>query len=304
MSDSITNSNILNNTDQATISCEKPKSTSESARPRRVALITGASSGIGQSTAKALLERGWVVYGAARRVERLRELSEHGLRSLYLDVTQPASCAACLAKVIEEAGQIDALINNAGYGSFGSVEEISNEEAHHQFEVNVFGLANMIREVLPFMRQAEQGRIVNVASMGAKVYTPMGGWYYASKSAVEILSDSLRQEVSSYGIKVILIEPGVIKSEWPDIAVRHMQETSQNGPYAKLCAKMSNVLKLCYGDNFVGSPDYVARMIVKALNSPCPRQRYAGPWDAKFLLFIKKYLPDAAFDLIVRLICT
>ncbi|MGM9993004.1 MAG: oxidoreductase [Candidatus Bruticola sp.] len=269
----------------------------------QVCLITGASSGIGAATARALLHQGWTIYGAARRQEPMAELAKLGLRPVSLDVTSPDSCAACVGKIIEEVGRIDALINNAGYGSYGAFEEVSNEEAHNQFEVNVFGLASMTREVLPFMRQQQSGRIINISSMGGQIYTPMGSWYYASKRAVEALSDSLRHEVAPYGIKVVLIEPGVIRSEWSDIAINKMQQTSAQGPYAKICAKMSKVLKLNYSDALVGSPDYIANLIVKALSARSPQLRYAGPLDAKVLLFFKKYAPDWLFDAIVGMIC-
>ena len=270
----------------------------------KVCLITGASSGIGAATARALLQRGWIIYGAARRQDRLAELVKLGMRPLYLDVTDPSSCATCVGKVIEEAGRIDALVNNAGYGSYGAFEDVSNEEAHRQFEVNVFGLATMTKEVLPFMRQQQSGHIINISSMGGQIYTPMGSWYYASKRAVEALSDSLRHEVASYGIKVVLIEPGVIRSEWSDIAIKKMEENSSQGPYAAVCAKMSKVLKLNYSDAIVGSPDYIAKLVVKAVSTKCPKLRYAGPLDAKVLLFFKKYVPDWLFDWTVKLICT
>lgn len=274
-----------------------------STKTKRVALVTGASSGIGCATAKALSLRGWTVYGAARRQERLQELEKLGIKTRTLDVTDPNSISTCVGSLIEAEGQIDLLVNCAGYGSYGAFEDVPLEEGRRQFEVNVFGLAAISKEVLPFMRQNNSGRIVNISSMGGQIYTTMGSWYYASKRAVEGLTDSLRNEVAQYGIKVILIEPGMIGSEWSNIAVESMEKYSAQGPYAKLCSYMRQILNIGYNPKITGKPEYIAQLIVQAAESKHPKLRYAGPWDAKFLLFWKKYLPDKVFDLIVKLLC-
>lgn len=271
---------------------------------QKTVLITGASAGIGRAAAELMLRRGWKVYGAARRMEKMQELAELGLHPLPLDVTDASSCAMCVQQMLQDCGHIDGLVNCAGYGSFGAVEDVPLEEARRQFEVNVFGLAAMTKEVLPFMRRQGSGRIVNISSMGGQIYSPMGGWYYASKRAVEAISDSMRIETAPYGVKVVLIEPGVIKSEWSSIASDSMQRCSAAGPYALICEKMRKVLETGYSDGIAGTPEYIASLIERALCSANPKIRYAGPWDAKLLLFFKKYAPDAVFDLAVRLICT
>ncbi|MBQ7529571.1 SDR family NAD(P)-dependent oxidoreductase [bacterium] len=268
-----------------------------------MALITGASSGIGRAAAKALNLRGWIVYGAARRQERLQELRSLGLKTLTLDVTDPSSVSTCVGSLIESEGQIDLLVNCAGYGSYGAFEDVPLEEGRRQFEVNLFGLAAMSKEVLPFMRQNNSGRIINISSMGGQIYTTMGSWYYASKRAVEGLTDAMRNEVNQYGIKVILIEPGMINSEWSNIAVESMERYSAQGPYAKLSSYMRQILDIGYNPKMAGTPEYIADLIVQAAESKYPKLRYAGPWDAKFLLFWKKYLPDRVFDIIVKLLC-
>ena len=177
-----------------------------------VALVTGASSGIGAATARRLARAGFVVYGAARRLDRLAALEGEGVRPLALDVTDDASMVAAVERVVAEQGRIDVLVNNAGYGSYGAVEDVPQEEARRQIEVNLFGLARLIQLVLPAMRAQGSGRIVNVTSMGGRIATAFGGWYHASKHAVEGLSDSLRQEVARFGIDVVVIEPGGIRT--------------------------------------------------------------------------------------------
>ena len=269
---------------------------------KKIAFITGASSGIGEAAALALLKRGWIVYGGARRTERMQAAAAQGLIPLHLDVTDAESRRAAVQTILEEHGRLDALVNNAGYGSYGSLEEVSQEEAHRQFEVNVFGLAAMCQEVLPLMRLKGRGRIVNVSSMGGQIFTPMGGWYYAAKRAVEALSDCLRHEVAPFGIQVAIIEPGVIKTEWSDHAISSLEQVSGNGPYQGLCHKLAKILRFGYASKFAGTPDMMARLIVRAITDPLPKLRYAGPWDAKLLLFFKKYSPDYIFDAVVRLI--
>src|SRR5215207_11623280 len=179
-----------------------------------VALITGASSGIGEATAVELLRRGFTVYGAARRVDRMAALADRGVHVIEMDVTDDASMTSGVERVIREQGRIDVLVNNAGYGSYGALEDVPLDEARRQFEVNVFGLARLTQLVLPHMRAQRDGYIVNISSMGGKIWEPLGSWYHASKFAVEGLSDSLRVEVAEFGIKVVIIEPGTIRSEW------------------------------------------------------------------------------------------
>ncbi|MDR1753516.1 MAG: SDR family NAD(P)-dependent oxidoreductase, partial [Eubacterium sp.] len=184
----------------------------------RVALITGASSGIGYAAALEFQKKGFTVYGAARRIERMSGFQKKGIHTISLDVTNDESMVNCVNSIIEKEGRIDVLVNNAGYGSYGAIEDVPLDEARRQVEINVFGLARMIQLVVPKLREHKYGKIVNISSMGGKIWTPFGGWYHATKFAVEGFSDCLRMEVRPYGIDVIVVEPGGVASEWGNIA--------------------------------------------------------------------------------------
>lgn len=264
------------------------------------ALVTGASSGIGASITRRLLRDGWTVYGAARRVDRLEVLQREGARALELDVTEDASMVAAVERVLAECGRLDALVNNAGYGSYGAVEDVPIEEARRQFEVNVFGLARMAQLVLPAMRRQRSGRIVNISSMGGRIYTPMGGWYHATKHAVEALSDALRLEVKPFGVQVVVIQPGAITSEWADHARTSLERTSGSGPYAGFAGAMARMLVAAYQPGRAASPQAVAKLVSRALRARRPKARYAGPTDARLFLMARKYLPDAVFEALVE----
>ena len=198
----------------------------------RTALVTGASSGIGEETARRLQELGYTVYGAARRTDRLEKLAAEGVRPLAMDVTDDASMTAGIARIIEETGRIDVLINNAGYGSYGAIEDVPIDEARRQFEVNLFGLGRLVQLVTPHMRGQKSGTIINISSMGGRLTTPLGGWYHATKYAVEALSDALRMELKPFGIDVVLVEPGGIRTEWAGIAADHLEETAEGSAYS------------------------------------------------------------------------
>ncbi|BCT74260.1 short-chain dehydrogenase/reductase [Sinomonas cyclohexanicum] len=269
---------------------------------QQVALVTGASSGIGEATVRALLGVGYTVYAAARRVERMEALAHDGARLLALDVTDDPSLTDGVRKVLAEAGRIDVLVNNAGYGSYGSLEEVPLEEGRRQFEVNVFGLARLTQLVLPGMRERRSGTIVNVSSMGGQFYEPLGSWYHATKFAVEGLSDSLRIELRPFGVRVIVIQPGSIRTEWSGIAREGLLATSGSGPYAKNARRVAGVMKMADRRGMGSSPDVVARAIVEAVRSPRPAPRYRAGAGAKPLLALRKVLPDRAYDLLVRAI--
>ena len=192
---------------------------------RRVALVTGGSSGIGEQTALGLRKAGFEVYAVARRVDRMAALERAGVHTFAMDVTDDASMVAGVERVIGETGRIDVLVNNAGYGSYGAVEDVPIDEARRQFEVNVFGLARLCQLVTPHMRERESGRIINISSIGGKFYEPLGAWYHATKFAVEGFSDSLRVELRPFGIDVVLIEPGPIVTEWNTISRESLAET-------------------------------------------------------------------------------
>src|SRR3954467_7452246 len=195
-------------------------------------LVTGCSSGIGRATAERLAVRGFTVYATARRVESIAGLEAHGCRVLALDVTDEESMQAAVATVVDEQGAVGALVNNAGYSQSGAIEEVPLDEVRRQFETNVFGLVRMCQLVLPAMRAQRFGRIVNVSSMGGRLVFPGGGYYHATKFAVEALSDALRFEVKGFGIDVVLIEPGLIKTEFGTVAVGSLAEET-DGPYAQ-----------------------------------------------------------------------
>lgn len=262
-----------------------------------VALVTGASSGIGAATARALAELGYTVHAAARRTDRLAELAAEGIHPLAIDVTDAASLQAGVAAVVEQSGGIDVLVNNAGYGSYGAIEDVDPAEAQRQFDVNVFGAMRLTQIVLPHMRARRSGTVVNISSMGGRFHTPLGGWYHATKFALEALSDALRVEVAPFGIDVVVIEPGGIATEWADIAADHLEETSGSGPYADQAAAVAQTLRRS-GDRD-SSPQVVADAIAAAVSARRPRTRYAVGFGAKPLIAARRVLPDRAFDALV-----
>ena len=268
--------------------------------PSQVVLVTGASSGIGLATARHLLGRGHTVYGAARRVDRMAELEDRGGHALSLDVTDDASMEAAVGAVLEAEGRIDALVNNAGYGSYGAVEDVPLAEARRQFDVNVFGLARMTQLVLPGMRERRSGTVVNVSSIGGKIYAPLGAWYHATKHAVEGFSDALRLEVEPFGVRVVVIEPGAIHSEWDGIAVDGMMERSGSGPYASLAARTKRFMEGAYRDGAGSPPSVVARAIRQAVEADRPKTRYAVGDQARLAVGARWLLPDRAFDAFLR----
>lgn len=269
---------------------------------RKVALVTGASSGIGGATATRLAAVGYRVYAAARRVDRLAALAGPSILPLPLDVTDDESMVAAIDRIVSEAGRIDVLVNNAGYGSYGALEDVPLAEGRRQFDVNVFGLARLTQLVLPVMRAQHSGHIVNVSSIGGKIWEPLGSWYHATKFAVEGLSDSLRVEVESFGIKVVVIEPGLIRTEWADIAADSLLATSGNsgGAYEDQAKGLARTLRGANTARMTSDPDVVAAAIAKAATSSKPRTRYGVGGGAPMILLIKRLLGDRSFDRFIR----
>jgi NAD(P)-dependent dehydrogenase (short-subunit alcohol dehydrogenase family) len=267
---------------------------------KRVAIVTGASSGIGEQTALALAKEGFEVYAVARRVERMKALADQGIHVFAMDVTDDASMVSGIELVMEHSGRIDVLVNNAGYGSYGALEDVPLDEARRQFEVNVFGLARLIQLVTPHMRAARQGRIINVSSIGGKFYEPMGAWYHATKFAVEGLSDSLRIELRPHGIDVVIIEPGPIRTEWNETSRENLVANSKDGAYAEQAEIVRRVLESGDSRRMSSPPQVVARKIVKAVSASSPRARYPVGKGAGTLMTARKLLPDVAFDAVVR----
>lgn len=266
----------------------------------RVALVTGASSGIGEATARELAAAGLTVYAAARRVERMQSLTEVGIRPLALDVTDDASMEAAVERIVAEQGRIDVLVNNAGYGSYGAIEDVPMEEARAQVEVNVFGAARLIQLVLPHMRAHRSGTIVNVTSMGGKISTPLGGWYHATKFALEALSDCLRMEVAPFGIDVVVIEPGGIRTEWSGIAADKVRAVSGTGPYAPQGNAVADSLASESNARRSSQPELIGRTIRRAVTARRPRTRYAVGFGAKPMIAAHALLPDRTYDAMMR----
>ena len=264
-------------------------------RRPRVALVTGASSGIGYATAIRLKEAGFNVYACARRIDKMLPLQEMGIKTFKMDVSDDVSMVEGINDLIQKEGRIDILVNNAGYGSCGALEDVPIDEARYQFEVNVFGLARLTQLVLPYMRKQHYGKIVNVSSVGGKVYIPLIGWYHATKHAVEGLSDSLRLEVKQFGIDVIVIQPAGTESEWRDIAIENLMGVSGNTVYGELATKVSNAF---YG-NRQSTSDDIALSILKSVTTKKPKLRYVPGIEAKAVLFARKNLTDKAFDTII-----
>lgn len=266
----------------------------------KVALVTGASSGIGEATALRLREAGYTVYGAARRVERMQHLTKQGIRLLAMDVTDDSSMRDGVEKIIADNGRLDVLINNAGYGSYGAVEDVPLQEAREQFEVNVFGAARLTQLVLPHMRAQRSGTIVNITSVGGRMCTSLGAWYHATKFALEALSDCLRMELKPFGIDVVVIEPGGVKSEWGGIAAQKVRAASGTGPYAPQASAVANSLSSEANERRMSSPDLIAKTIVKSVRARRPKTRYAVGFGAKPMIFLHNTLPNRTFDAFMR----
>ena len=267
----------------------------------KVILITGASSGIGFDAAASLARQGHRVYAAARRVERMEPLKALGVVPLRMDVTDEASLEAGVRTVLEAEGRIDALVNNAGYGYFGAIENVPREEARRQLEVNVFGLARLCQLVIPSMREQGSGRIVNISSVAGKTVLYFGGWYHVSKFSVEALSDALRMELKPFGIDVSMIEPGGIKTNWGIIAADHLAESSKGTPYEAEGLRESETMRKAYSMRLLSNPSVVTRAISKAVNSRRPRARYRVGFGAGTLVFLHAILPTRWWDALFRL---
>lgn len=268
---------------------------------KKVVLITGASSGIGRESVLKYLEKDCKVYAAARRVELMDDLKQKGAEIIKMDVTDEESVTLGIENILSKDGKIDILVNNAGYGSYGAVEDIPLDEAKRQFEVNIFGLAKLVQLVLPSMRNQKSGKIINVSSIGGKIYSQFGAWYHATKHALEGFSDCLRLELKPFNVDVVLIQPGLIQTEWGDIAIEKLQKVSGDGAYKSDCERVSGTMKKMYATT--GShPSVVAKTILKAGMAKRPKTRYAVGQFAKPFLFLRNILTDRQFDSLSRII--
>ena len=243
-------------------------------KEKKTILITGASSGIGYDAAQLLAQQGHCVYAAARRVERMESLKALGVRVIKMDVTEEESMRQGVEEIVQAEGRIDVLINNAGYGFFGAIETVPLAEARRQLEVNVFGLARLTQLVLPQMRKQGSGRIINTSSIAGKMVIYMGGWYNVTKYAVEAFSDALRMEVKPFGIDVVMIEPGSIKTNWGIIAAQHLKESSSGTAYEEIGTQWARNIDWFYRSNLLSSSSLIAKAISRAVNSRHPKARY------------------------------
>lgn len=266
----------------------------------KIALVTGGSSGIGEATALKLQELGYTTYAAARRVQRMQHLTDSGIRPLEMDVTNEASMQSAIRQILAEEGHIDVLVNNAGYGSFGALEDVPMSEARYQFEVNVFGATTLIQLILPHMRERRSGTIINVTSVGGKIYIPLGSWYHASKFALEAISDCLRLELQPFGINVVVVEPGGTRTEWGGIAEKKVRTVSGTGPYAPQANALATLLGTEATRNRLSSPELIANIIAQAASAQRPRTRYAVGFGVKALIFLHSILPNRWFDALLR----
>jgi NAD(P)-dependent dehydrogenase (short-subunit alcohol dehydrogenase family) len=265
-------------------------------------LITGCSTGIGRATAERLADDGWNVHATARRLDAIKELAKRGCKTAELDVTDEQSMETAVAEV-EQDGPIGALINNAGYSQSGAIETIPMDSVRRQFETNVFGLMRMCQLALPSMRAAGSGRIVNLSSMGGKLTFPGGGVYHATKHAVEALSDALRFEVKGFGIEVVVIEPGLIVTEFGETAAGSLNEVDEHGPYARFNADVAKATAEAYKGGlarFGAGPEAVADKIAKALTTRRPSTRYKVTPSARVVMGMRGLMTDRMWDRFVR----
>lgn len=260
----------------------------------KTVLVTGASSGIGEATVIYLAQNGYRVFGAARRIEKMQGLKKYNIQPIAMDVTNDDSIVHGVDQIIKEAARIDILVNCAGLGSYGALEDVPIQEAKNQMEINLFGVARLTQLILPQMRKNKSGKIVNISSVGGKVGLPMGSWYHASKFAIEGLSDSLRNEVKQFGVDVIVIQPGGTKSEMTDIGAADLMRVSGRTDYKDLAIRLEKVYTEMSKE--AANPNVIAKLIKKAIEATNPKTRYIGGTMAKPMLLMRKLLSDKLFD--------
>lgn len=271
--------------------------------PLNAVLITGCSSGIGHATAERLCDEGWTVYATARRPEALADLERKGCKTLALDVTDEASMSAAVQAVVDAEGAVGVLVNNAGYSQSGAVETIPIDEVRRQFDTNVFGLLRMCQLVLSGMRDQRWGRIVNISSLGGRLTFPGGGIYHATKYAVEALSDALRFEVRGFGVEVIVIEPGLIVTNFGETAAKSVQAARATEPYSEFNQNVAKITEHAYTgalSKLGGGPEAVAKVIAGALRAEHPKARYAVTPSAHLMINLRRFTPDRVWDLLMR----
>jgi NAD(P)-dependent dehydrogenase (short-subunit alcohol dehydrogenase family) len=274
------------------------------AEPSKAVLLTGCSSGIGRASALRLSRAGWTVYATARRPESLAELAQAGCRTLALDVTDEDSMRAAVATVEQEHGAVGVLVNNAGYSQGGAIETVPMDAVRRQFETNVFGVVCLTQLVLAKMRAQRWGKIVNVGSMGGRLTFPGAGHYHATKHALEAISDALRFEVRGFGIDVILLEPGLITTEFGHAATASMPDVGgEEDPYAHFNAAVAAVTAGAYGGpmrHLGAGPERVAKVLERAITRSHPPARITITPSAKLSIATRRLLSDRAWDAAMR----
>jgi NAD(P)-dependent dehydrogenase (short-subunit alcohol dehydrogenase family) len=270
----------------------------------KAVLVTGCSSGIGHATADKLARAGWTVYATARRPETIQDLEAAGCRTLALDVCDEESMRAAVETIESAEGAVGVLVNNAGYSQSGAVEDVPLDQVRRQFETNVFGLVRLTQLVLPKMRAQRWGKIVNISSIGGKMVFPGGGFYHATKHSVEAISDALRFELKGFGINVIVVEPGLIKTGFGDVAAGSIADAvPSEGDYARFNSAVAKVTKGAYEGPLAklgGGPEKVARAIEKAISARRPKTRYPVTASAHMLLRQRRLMTDRMWDRMLR----
>lgn len=262
---------------------------------KKVVIVTGASTGMGREAALLFAQKGWSVYAGARRVEKIP--TDHGVRALALDVTSAESRRSFVERVLQE-GRVDVLINNAGYGEYGALEETSLDQARLQFETNVFGAAAMAQLVLPTMRAQASGRIINISSVGEDVFTPLGGWYHATKAALRRWSNVLDLEVRSFGVRSLVIQPGATESEWGSIAMATAKKNLRaDSPYGPLVGSVGRLL-----ESSTATSKDLATVFYRAATDPKPKYAYFHSATDRFLARVARVHPRVWTGLVRLLI--
>jgi NADP-dependent 3-hydroxy acid dehydrogenase YdfG len=271
--------------------------------PSKAVLITGCSSGIGRATAARLAEHGWKVYATARRPETLTDLKQRGCETLALDVTDEQSMQEAVGAVNEAEGAVGVLVNNAGYSQSGAVESVPIEQARRQFETNVFGLLRLSQLVLPGMRAQGWGKLVNVSSMGGRLTFPGGGLYHATKYSVEAISDALRFETRGFGVDVIVIEPGLIITNFGEVASASVEPSGDGDAYGDFNRKVAAITEGAYRGPMAklgAGPEAVAKTIERAISARRPRARYPVTASARLMMGQRRLMPDRVWDMVMR----
>lgn len=266
---------------------------------KKTALVTGASSGMGKAIAERLIADGYQVWVAARRLDEMADLVRRGAVALRMDISKEDDIRAAVDRILAETSGVDVLVNNAGFGLYGPLEDVGIDEARYQFEVNVFGPARLTQLLLPAMRAKKAGTIVNIGSMGGKIYSLLGSWYHATKHALEGWSDCLRLELAPFGIRVVVVEPGLIETGFGNALLAGITKRVGSGAYADLVRGTVAATEGSYGRGRGTAPEVVAEVVSKAVATRKPKTRYAVGKYAKPMIFIRKWFGDRAFDRLI-----